>query len=90
MSQKSRSSGYTSKGERNNVSKNIQKTMRKDYLKSGQRLVNQQRAFALGKRVMVTIPNPLGKSATAKPFVRVTAQEAGWKKSEPYRMKQES
>ena len=38
---------------------------------------------------MVTIPNPNAKSETNKPFIRVTAQEAGWKKSEPYKMKQE-
>ena len=89
MGKKKKSDGYTSKGERNNVNKNILKAMRRDYLKSGQRLSNQQKAFSLGKRVMVTIPNPNAKTETNKPFIRVTAQEAGWRKPEPYRMKQE-
>ena len=38
---------------------------------------------------MVTIPNP-STSQTNKPFIRVTAQEAGWKKQDRFRMKQES
>jgi len=36
---------------------------------------------------MVTIPNPNVKSESNKPFIRVTAQEAGWKKPERYHMK---
>ena len=89
MGKKKKSDGYTSKGERNNVNKNILKAMRRDYLKSGQRSSNQQKAFSLGKRVMVTIPNPSAKVETNKPFIRVTAKEAGWKKQEAFRMKQE-
>ena len=46
-------------------------------------------AFNRGKRVMVTIPNPSAKVETNKPFIRVTAKEAGWKKQEAFRMKQE-
>ena len=46
-------------------------------------------AFSKNKRVMVTIPNPNVKTESNKPFIRVTAQEAGWKKQEPYKMKQE-
>ena len=38
---------------------------------------------------MVTIPNPSAKVETNKPFIRVTAKEAGWKKQEAFRMKQE-
>ena len=45
-------------------------------------------AFIKNKRVMVTIPNP-NKGETKRPFIRVTAKEAGWKKPEPYRMKQD-
>ena len=80
---------HISKGERSNVSKYIRKVNRKEYLTSGLRVINQLKAFSKGKRVMVTIPNPNAKSETNKPFIRVTAQEAGWKKSEPYKMKQE-
>ena len=36
---------------------------------------------------MVTIPNPNVKMESNKPFIRVTAQEAGWKKLERYHMK---
>ena len=46
-------------------------------------------AFSKNKRVMVTIPNPSAKTESNKPFIRITAQEAGWKKQEPYKMKQE-
>ena len=61
---------YKSKGQRPNVSKNIRKAIRRDYLASGQRLANPQKAFALGKRVMVTIPNP-DKSNTKARFIRL-------------------
>ena len=82
-----KSKGNISKGERRNVAKSI--------MNAGRRstpplvtLLNKQKAFNEGKRVMVTIPNP-SKSETNKPFIRVTAQEAGWKKQMPYRMKQD-
>ena len=71
-------------------------TMNKDILKRMRgemtpltRVQNQWEAFCKGKRVMVTIPNPNAKDETNKRFMRVTAQEAGWKKPEPYQMKQE-
>jgi len=86
---KSGSKGGISKGQRPNVCKDIRKTARREYLTSGLRLINQLEAFSKGKRVMVTIPNPNVKAETNKPFIRVTAQEAGWKKQEPYKMKQE-
>ena len=89
MGKKKRSSGFISNNERPNVSKTTLKEMRREYLKSSERLSNQWDAFQRGKRVMVTIPNPSAKSETARPFIRVTAQEAGWKKQEPYKMKQE-
>ena len=47
----------------------------------------KSRTTQTGKRVMVTIPNPNGKSESNKPFIRVTAQDAGWKKPERYHMK---
>lgn len=43
------------------------------------RAVNQVRAFAKGKRVMVTIANP-NKQETGKPFIRVEASTI-WKQA---------
>ena len=83
-----KSKGAVSAGERNNVRKDIRNELRREYLASGNRLRNQWKAFSQNKRVMVTIPNP-NKGETNKPFIRVTAQEAGWKKQEPFKMKQE-
>lgn len=83
-----KSKGYISSGKHNNVSRDVRKRMRKEMAPSV-RLQNQWEAFSKGKRVMVTIPNPSVKTESNKPFLRVTAEEAGWKKPEPYRMKQE-
>ena len=38
------------------------------------RMINQREAWAAGKNVMLTIPNP-SKSETNKPFIRVNAWE---------------
>ena len=82
-----KSSGAISKGERPNVNKKILNAMRRD--KDGlTTLRNKQDAFQKGKRVMVTIPNP-NTNETNKRFIRVTAQEAGWRKQIPWRMKLE-
>ena len=83
-----KSKGYISSGQHSNVSKDIRKRMRRATT-AIIKLQNQWDAFSKGKRVMVTIPNPSVKTESNKPFLRVTAQEAGWKKQEPYRMKQE-
>ena len=62
---------YTSKGERPNVSRRWLKLASKD---REDRLYNQWDAFAKGKRVMLTIPNP-NKNETHKRFIRVPAKE---------------
>ena len=82
-----KSSGVISKGERPNVNRKILNLMRreKDPMVT---LKNKEEAFQKGKRVMVTIANPI-KSETNKPFIRVTAKEAGWRKQMPIRMKLE-
>ena len=80
--------GYVYDGKHINISKDVRKRMRGE-MTLLTRLQNQWDAFSKGKRVMVTIPNPNAKDETNKPFIRVTAEEAGWKKPEPYRMKQE-
>ena len=86
MAKKKSRDKQTSKGERRNVAKWLCKDMRKEtsQLKEYQ---NKWKAYSKGKRVMVTIPNPNGKSESNKPFIRVTAKDAGWKKPERYHMK---
>ena len=79
MGKKKKRDKQTSKGERRNVSKQITKSMRKDFIESGQRIVHQAEAFRKGKKVMVTIPNP-NKHETKRRFIRVPATEI-WKRS---------
>jgi len=63
------------------------KKIKREWL-NAEREMFKWNAFCKNKRVMVTIPNP-NKGETKRPFIRVTAQEAGWKKQEPFKMKQE-
>ena len=79
---------YTSKGERPNVSKNTQKSMRRDYMSDPlQRLSNQVAAWKAGKNVMLTVPNK-GGDAKKMPFVRVNAREVWGNPTNGYMMKQ--
>ena len=50
------------------------------------KVLNKQKAWAAGKNVMITIPNPI-KSETNKPFVRVPATQLWGKPGAKYRMK---
>jgi len=86
MAKKGKNSQYVSNGVHSNVSKSTLKDVRRE-IPNVIRSKNKWDAFAKGKRVMVTIPNPNAKSETNKPFIRITAQEAGWKKPERYHMK---
>ena len=79
------SKGYISKGERNNVRKDITKAIRREY-KVVDRVNNQIDAFIKGKNVMLTIPNP-NPNETMKRFIRVNAKDV-WKFNNPYIMKQ--
>jgi|TARA_B110000211_G_C13898628_1_gene472895 hypothetical protein len=79
MGQKSRTS-QTSKGERRNVAKWVTKANRRSYLTGNNgitRTDNQIKAFLKGKKVMVTIANPI-TTETNKPFIRVNAKDI-WK-----------
>tara|TARA_B100000029_G_scaffold425358_1_gene433670 strand:+ start:1921 stop:2163 length:243 start_codon:yes stop_codon:yes gene_type:complete len=67
---KSSSKGYTSKGQRPNVRKDIRKAQRRDYVGSIDQIANKLEAHLQGKRVMVTIPNP-DKNNTRERFIRV-------------------
>tara|TARA_Y100001938_G_C7813575_1_gene293087 strand:- start:204 stop:467 length:264 start_codon:yes stop_codon:yes gene_type:complete len=72
MGKKRHSTGYTSKGERRNVSKATTKAVRREYLQNGNVLFNKFDAWKKGKNVMVTMPNP-NKNETNKRFIRVKA-----------------
>lgn len=83
---KSSGKNYTSKGERNNVSKWSCQKGRKD--RSVLDMVSDKmKAFKQGKDVYVTIPNP-NKNETNKRFIRVNAKTV-WTKTNPFSMKLE-
>ena len=87
MGKKKSRATQTSKGERNNVSKDVSKALRRDYLQNNlARTTNQVSAFKKGKNVMLTISNP-NTNETNKPFVRVNTKDV-WKFNKPYIMKQ--
>ena len=72
-----KSKGFVSQGIHSNVAQSTRRAMRKEYLASGMRLINQRKAFDAGKNVVVTIENP-NKNETNKPFIRVNARDI-WK-----------
>jgi hypothetical protein len=73
MAKRGNGTNYTSKGERPNVKKSTLKAMRRttSYLDKHE---NKMRAFAKGRKVMLTIPNP-NKNETNKRFIRVEAKD---------------
>lgn len=83
---KSSGNNYTSKGERNNVSRSYSKAERRERSLLEQ-YANKMKAFKDGRTVYITIPNP-NKNETNKRFIRVDAKTI-WTKVEPYRMKLE-
>lgn len=76
MAKGKKSSGnkYISAGLHNNVNRKTKNAIRSDYLISGDRLLNQLKAFRAKKRVVVTIENP-NKEETNKRFIRVTGDQ---------------
>lgn len=70
MGKKASGKTYTSKGERNNVNKKTSNAMRIDYIESADRALNQQKALAEGRDIVVTIANP-NKEQTNKRFIKV-------------------
>jgi hypothetical protein len=75
-----KSSGNVSAGVHSNVSRATLRAMRKGYMASGDRIMNQRIAYEAGKNVMITIPNP-NENETNKRFIRISAREAGWRRS---------
>lgn len=69
-----RSKGYVSAGVHSNVSTGLKQAMRAGYKQSIDRALNEVRAYAAGKPVMVTIENP-NKAETNKRFIRVPASQ---------------
>jgi ribosomal protein L21E len=87
MGKKTSRSTQTSKGERNNVNKDVIKSLRRDYMNNDlARMKNQIAAFKRGKNVMVTIPNS-NPNETNKRFIRVNAKDV-WKSNNKFMMKQ--
>ena len=70
-----KSKGFVSQGQRPNVSKWVRKAARRDYLSDDLAVVlNKQAAYAAGKQVMLTVPNP-NTNETNKRFIRVPASD---------------
>ncbi len=69
-----KSSGNISQGIHSSVDRSILKSLRKDYMQSGLRLLNQLSAWKQGKNVVFTIPNP-NPNETNKKFIRVNARD---------------
>lgn len=72
-----KSKGNVSAGVNSNVSKKLRNAIRREYMQSGDRIINQLKAHRAGKNVMVTMENP-NKEETNKPFIRVPASKV-WK-----------
>lgn len=69
-----KSKGFISQGIHSNVSKSVRNAMRKDYLASGERIMNQLKAWKKNKNVVLTIENP-NKNETNKRYIRVRAHD---------------
>ena len=87
MGKKKSRATQTSKGERNNVNRDVIKSLRRDYMNNDlARMKNQIAAFKRGKNVMVTITNS-NPNETNKRFIRVNAKDV-WKSNNKFMMKQ--
>ncbi len=69
-----KSKGFISQGKHSNVSRTICNAMRREYMTSGERVVNQLAAWKRGRNVVLTIENP-NKNETNKRFIRVNARD---------------
>ena len=74
-----KSKGAVSAGIHSNVKSSILNSLRRDYMASGERIMNQLKAFRQRKNVMLTIENP-DKNDRGRPFIRVPATQV-WKNS---------
>lgn len=69
-----KSSGVVSQGIHSNVDRKISNSMRRDYMASGDRLLNQIAAWKKGRNVVFTIANP-NPNETNRRFIRVNARD---------------
>ena len=69
-----KSSGFISQGIHSNVDRGVLKSIRRDYMASGERLMNQLSAWRRGKNVVMTIANP-NPNETNRRFIRVNARD---------------
>ena len=70
-----KSKGFVSQGQRPNVSKWARNAARREYVTNDLAVVlNKQAAFAAGKNVMLTVPNP-NTNETNKRFIRIKAKD---------------
>lgn len=78
MAKKRQRATQTSKGQThqnsNRLGARIEKALRLEYVGSIKEAANKRAAWARGKRVMLTVPNP-NTNETNKPFIRVNANE---------------
>ena len=74
MGKKRSRQARTSKGKHGVVNRQILKQMRRDYITSPHRTVNQILAHMKGRRTVFVIENP-DASQTNKRFIRVTGDE---------------
>lgn len=65
-----KSKGYISSGQVRTVNKKVQNAIRRQYMESNDRILNQMEALKKGKDIVMTIPNP-NKEETNKRFIRV-------------------
>ena len=72
-----KSKGVVSAGIHSSVKRSILNSIRRDYLASGERLMNQLKAFRQRKNVMLTIENP-DTNDRGRKFIRVPATQV-WK-----------
>jgi hypothetical protein len=67
-----KSKGAVSAGVHSNVSRKITNALRREYMASGERIMNQLRAWKRGKNVVLTIENP-NKEDKSRRYIRVRA-----------------
>ena len=75
MAGKSKRAKYTSKGQRDSVSSDLVKVMRRD-THPLDRILHQLKAWSQNKKTRVTIPNP-NKNETNKRFIKVDGTHSG-------------
>ena len=86
-----KSSGFVSQGLHKNVKQSTKRAVRRAYLDSPQRTLNQIKALQQGKDIVMTIANP-NKEETNKRFikVRVSGRDYLARQKHGYQMKGEA